>query len=1279
MRKRFLSIFLVLILCLAYVPVPVFAADLYVSTADDLDALTVSPGDTIRFSSDINAPAYNMDLSSSIGDGDTVTIDLQGHYVVMNSLKMANGGSLNIIDSTGSNTGEMSVKTFLHEGNGALTLDNDLTVGVEDSFVWISDQGIALHDQSMLFLYDAVVTVDYISDPTSFWFSFDAGDGSIVSLAAGDISPNDPAHASTIAAALNLPSQFEASGDNFTGDITIKRNLPNGEQETYTGLLQFKHDYPEAMFTTPPTATSNVYNGEEQELFTAGVTDMGDVWYSADGTNWSQSIPTQTEAGTANTGAYMIVGNGDWSNSIVTGQTIGISPYTTAVTVNIKGNTETFIYDGYEHSVDGFTIESISPSDAPFAETDIAVTGMAYASGTDADTYDMVMPTFENGRAASVPNVTFNVTEGYVTIEPREVTLTSGSASKKRDGTPLTEETVTVGGDGWAPGEGATYNNFASITDVGSTDNTFNYTLNAGMLEGNYNITQEYGVLTVTDLTPVTAKADNITEKYGDLEGRLTYKVYDASDNDITAEVDTALEAAGEEIRTVCDTSAGAGDYVISFDSPTEMAGYSFTYVNGTCTVEPRAVTLTSGTASKVYDGTALTEETVTVGGDGWASGEGATYSGFASITDTGSTDNTFAYTLDAGTSAGNYNITQAYGTLTVESSGGGGGGGGGDASEEPAPEEESYDFTQPEEGVGSGVEDEEAWTWGERANLAEDTATLYMILSNNSVSEEEDSELPYPEIGTEHFLTKEEVWELPKTDHEKKTHTVDTVLVCQEDEPLYTANGDGKVDESSFGNSEFYVVGVGTGDTRIDYPNLVTGDVVKSTTFNGIYITKVPKTGNPNFDSDLIKVKEDVVASFRSFEFDHPEVFWLTDSVRVRAVTVSINGVQTAYLFIVLVDNSGFCMRMDEYAAPGAIEAAIKQRDAAADAIIAQIPKNASTREVIANLNKWFTLHNEYNRSADLNTIGFAPHRSLKALVGGEGTAGPVCDGYSRAFKMICDRIGIPVILDTGVASRGSHSEMHMWMRIQVDGVWYGMDCTWDDPVVAGVSGIISGFENEKYMLVGDDTVVDGQKFGISHPSNKAVGGTTGVLFASLMVNVDEIEGYVAMPFSDVRLSDWYYDYVKSAFGKQLMGGTSSGIFSPQGTATRGQIVQILYNAAGQPAVDEVKVEGWFGKAATWAMEQGIVAGYADGEFHGEDTVTREQLATILWAYEGAPQAGGELAFADAAKVSDWAKTAMLWAKDEGIIGGKPGNLADPQGTATRAEIATIFSNYLK
>ncbi len=168
-------------------------------------------------------------------------------------------------------------------------------------------------------------------------------------------------------------------------------------------------------------------------------------------------------------------------------------------------------------------------------------------------------------------------------------------------------------------------------------------------------------------------------------------------------------------------------------------------------------------------------------------------------------------------------------------------------------------------------------------------------------------------------------------------------------------------------------------------------------------------------------------------------------------------------------------------------------------------------------------------------------------------------------------------------------------------------------------------------------------------------------------------------MDFIDVNPGDWFYDYVKDVYDMGLMGGTADQIFSPQGTATRGQIVQILYNIEGQPDVSGIRVKGWYGKAATWAMEEGVVAGYSDGQFHGDDPVTREQLATILWAYEGAPQQRGTLSYADAKQVSSWAIAPLLWAKNEGIIGGKPGNLADPKGTATRAEIATTFSNYMR
>ncbi len=597
-----------------------------------------------------------------------------------------------------------------------------------------------------------------------------------------------------------------------------------------------------------------------------------------------------------------------------------------------------------------------------------------------------------------------------------------------------------------------------------------------------------------------------------------------------------------------------------------------------------------------------------------------------------------------------------------------------------PKEEKKSYDFTQPDEGVGSGKEDDEAWTWGERANLPKDLATLYMVLSNNSVSEAEDNPLPFPEIGTDHFLASDDIWALSEENPDIPETPVAEVRICQANEPLYFANGDGKVDQSTFDNSDFYVVGVGTGDMTIDYPNLKTGDIVTNKSFNGVYVTRLPKSNNPNYDAELTQLKNDTIASFRAFELDHPEVFWLNGSIKLRILTVTLGSEQTAFIFMTLVDDKGFTMRITEYAAAGSIEAAIKQRDAAVDAIIAQVPANASARDKVVNLNKWFTLNNEYNRSADLSAIGFTPHRSLKSLTGNFGINGPVCDGYSRGFKTVCDRLGIPVVLETGVASIGSHSELHMWMSIKIDGTWYGTDTTWNDPIVKGKDGKISGYENEKYLLVGNDTVVDGAKFGVSHPANKTPGGTTGVLFASLVLSPEEIDGYVPLDYEDVRTGDWFYDSVQNVSKLGLMNGTSPNLFSPQGTATRGQIVQILYNIAGQPEVEDVKVDGWFGVPATWAMNKGIVAGYADGGFRGDDPVTREQLVTILWAFEGAPViTGTELGYADKDKIQEYAINAFLWAKAEGILGGKPGNLADPQGTATRAEIATIISNYMK
>ena len=1401
MLKRILSILIVFALCLAYVPVQVFAADHEVGTAAALEALVIGDTDTIRLTASIDDPSYVLDLDS-ISSGSFVAIDLNGFDLNLSAIQIRYG-QLSVYSTAGGGT--LSVNSLMHENAaGPLTLNNDATVTVNGDFTWICDYGASLSDTATLNL-NGNVTLDFISSSTDARFGFDSGTSKVVIAHPDQFHVNDPSHAPEMAYNLTnggIPAQFEISGNDTTGIITVERTLPNGSMETYTDPLTFQASaFPQANYIVTPGGAMNTYNGSAQDLFTAGTSDQGTVWYSLDnGTTWSSTIPTATDVATIDTATYMILGDGSHANrDAAPGMTVGIttrsltitansanvqyngtlqavSGYTvnetttlaglvsghtlsgitatasgtnkgsygavidaasalitdassndvtanytittvtgtltiTALPITVTANSDTVLYDGTAHTVSGF---ELTVGDLP---TGFWIDGTATITETNAGEHvndfagvPVIRDDSDNDVSTNF-DATFN--SGLLTINKRTVTLTSGTSTKTHDGTPLTNETVTVGGDGWAPGEGATYSNFASITDAGYTDNTFNYTLDAGTTAGNYTITQNYGVLTVTDL-PVAAWTAEPA-----IAAALTYNGGDQmlmTAGTVPTGCTPLYSTDGTTWSEEIPTGHNAGEYDLYYKIQGDGVNYADSAptgpVNTTIEKAAAAVTAKNKTVTVGEEAQVLTDADYTItgilGGDAPAAAVWAYYGDdpaspiAASDIDTTTAGTTYHIGVELETPNNNYVFTVTPGTLTVVEAGGGGGGGAAEAT----PNENSYDFTPEKRGIGSYTATETSWSWGERAQLPKDIADFYKVLVENSVpadyapavvgdkltvndptgvlGEAEDNYAALPGGGSGHsissFLASDDIWVLPAENPVlAKEYTPDEALVCEDHEPWYLANGDGQVDQSTFGNSDFYVVGVGTGDMKIDYPNLKTGDVVTNTTFNGVFVTKVQKGGNPTYDADLAKLKSDTIASFRAFELDHPEVFWLNGSIKLRVLTVTINGVQYAHIFMTLVDDGGFTMRIVEYAAAGAIEAAIQQRDAAVNAIIAQIPAGLTNRQKVVNLNKWFTLNNEYNRSADLTSIGYTPHRALKSLMGNFGINGPVCDGYSRGFKTVCDRLGIPVLLDTGVASIGAHSELHMWMRIQVDGVWYGTDCTWDDPIVKGKDGKVSGYENEKYLLVGDDTVVDGAKFGISHPHNNTPGGVTGVLFASLVMNTDAINGYTPLDFEDVRLSDWFYDYVQSAVKKGLMGGTAENIFSPLGTATRGQIVQILYNAAGQPDVDEVKVEGWYGKAATWAMNKGIVAGYSDGKFHGDDSVTREQLATILWAFDGAPEQSGELDFADADKVSAYAVQPLLWAKNKGIIGGKPGNLADPQGTATRAEIATIFSNYIQ
>lgn len=157
---------------------------------------------------------------------------------------------------------------------------------------------------------------------------------------------------------------------------------------------------------------------------------------------------------------------------------------------------------------------------------------------------------------------------------------------------------------------------------------------------------------------------------------------------------------------------------------------------------------------------------------------------------------------------------------------------------------------------------------------------------------------------------------------------------------------------------------------------------------------------------------------------------------------------------------------------------------------------------------------------------------------------------------------------------------------------------------------------------------------------------------------------------FSDVEAGDWYFEAAEYVSSNGLMSGTGNGKFSPNSTTTRGMLTTILARMNG---VDTSGGTVWYDKGTVWAKEQGI----SDGT-NPTGSITREQLAAMLYRYMDSPAAGSSLdGFSDSDKVSSYAEDAMCWAVKNGLISGMGGGTLNPQGNATRAQVATILMRF--
>lgn len=408
-------------------------------------------------------------------------------------------------------------------------------------------------------------------------------------------------------------------GNTWTTDFPTVKNVSDSTtvqvKATKTGYAPAEATY--TLIVNPCTVTitgesdTRTYTGQEIELTNieqSGLLDghtFSGVRYSAKGTD----ARTEPYPGEFSDKENLVIkdaaGNDVTHNYNVKYKpgALTINPIGT-VTVTIKGNTDSKVYNGIEQSVTGYTVKI---SDPKYTEADFKFTGDPKASRTDVGTTYMGLKAeqFEN-KNSNFDKVTFVIeNDGYVEVTPRPVTLTSETASKTYDGTPLTKPEVIVTGDGFVDGEVTDIKATGSVTNVSDSPvtNTIVYTTTDKFVEDNYNITKAEGKLSITPLA-VTVTAKDYTKYVGEKDPAFEATVTGTINNDTVSY--TISREAGETVGTYPITPAGAE----------AQGNYTVTYKAGTLTIKERpyrpnpsitdkiTVEITGNSDSVVYDGT---------------------------------------------------------------------------------------------------------------------------------------------------------------------------------------------------------------------------------------------------------------------------------------------------------------------------------------------------------------------------------------------------------------------------------------------------------------------------------------------------------------------------------------------------------------------------------------------------------------------------------------------------------------------------------------------------
>ncbi len=429
------------------------------------------------------------------------------------------------------------------------------------------------------------------------------------------------------------------------------------------------------LVTLESGGADKTYDGTPLTNDAVSVTPKGEGVGFVDGEGVTITVTgSQTDAGESDNTFFFSFNEGTSGDDYLVTAKCGklkVAANAQQVVVKVVGNRGSSTYDGTAHSVEGYAVSYViggtASADAPagFDAGDIAFSGTAKVTGIDAGSYPMGLKAGDFGYAGkNFSNVSFEVEDGRLVIDPATLTVTTHGASKPYDGTALTASGEI---SGFVNGETASFAATGSQTLVGTSANSYAITWDGTAKESNYSVVE--GAIGTLEVTP-SQVAITVTPRDGS-------KVYDGKPL-TSAGIDVDGLPAGFTLEAATKgTITDAGELLAEIDASTivikNAAGEDVTaqFANVTCGKAPlvvtkRPVTVTSATDSKVYDGAALTKHEAMVTAGSLVEGESFGYDFTGEQTAVGASDNTFTVKAGANTSLDNYEITQVNGTLTV-------------------------------------------------------------------------------------------------------------------------------------------------------------------------------------------------------------------------------------------------------------------------------------------------------------------------------------------------------------------------------------------------------------------------------------------------------------------------------------------------------------------------------------------------------------------------------------------------------------------------------------